>query len=609
MPNLNVSFGGQTLVRPGSYYLDNVATTFQAQPPTTPPLIFIGYAFGLKPQTPYTFVDGASLTSAMRGGPAAAFVPFLMTPSAQLFGAQLITFINVGENTQSTLTLRNAAASGVEILTSTNYGLPSNLLQAKVETGSLAGKRVTIYDGFAASSVVGDNLGVPFALAYTGAATGGVSFTIATSGLNATNFNVTSPNTGETFNILLGTGNYATVGQIVQFLNGTGFYNAIIYGDGTLPSQYLDSGQTSGTLTPSGTGGYNYSNVTAALGSVHYWVTQYASSFASGSISGSITTLTSGLAPANIPFTSFSGAASIPPTNNDYATAFNAALTIPGWAVVCDSNAAAVQSLGTQHAITASSPVAARWRRFYTGSSVGDSVNTTISNAQAQNSNRTIYTYPGIWNINPTTGLNQLYGGLYAAAAAAGMSTGNIVATPLTNKSILGTGVEALLTDTQINSLQQAGVMCIRGSTPPAAGSVAVANIPPTIVSDFTTWQIDANPENVFEQQMKCRDWLAYSLVNAMTPYVGSIADIYDEVRILNAVKSTLNSLIYVPGSNGVLNSWNPAFLNLSYSGPTQTASISASVILVGQNRFITEYVTIYPLNLQISAAQLQPAA
>ena len=143
MPNLNVNFAGQTLIRPGSYYADNVSLAYQAAPPTTPPLIFIGYGYGQKPQTAITYANGATLVAAMRGGPCATFVPFMMTPSPELFGAQLVTWINVGENTQSSLTLNNAAGSGVAVLTSANYGLPSNLLQAQVVAGALAGKRVT----------------------------------------------------------------------------------------------------------------------------------------------------------------------------------------------------------------------------------------------------------------------------------------------------------------------------------------------------------------------------------------------------------------------------------------------------------------------------------
>lgn len=601
MPMVNINFAGQTLVLPGAYYQDQLSG-FNSAIPTTPPLIYIGYGYGVKPQTPTTFVTANDLLNAIRGGPASGYVAPITNPSPQLFGAQVITYINVGENTQSTAALKDGATSGVAIATSSNYGVPSNLLQISVGTGSLAGKIVSLFDGYSGRSIEGDNLGVPFQLAYTGAATGGVTFTVATSGLNATSFAVSSPNANESFTINIGAGEYSTVEQVVEYLNGTGFYTAVPIGDTSLPAAYLDSGQTATTLPPISGSLFQYVNITAALGSVLYWFNQYASAFfATAAASASISSYTSGLAPSNIPFTSFTGATSVPPVNNDYATALNNALAIPGWAVFCDSNMAAVRALGSAHAQTASTPLYGKWRRFYTGSTVGDSVGVSITNAQALNSNRSIYVYPGIYTVDPNTGLTVLQSGLYAAAAAAGMSTGNPPSTPLTNKVLNGVGVEVQLTISQINQLQQAGVMPLKGTTVPVSGTVQFNNVPPTIISDLTTWQNDNNPENVFEQQIKCRDFLAYSMVGALQPYVGTVADINNESKILSAAQLTLNSLIYTPGSQGVLASWDPNSLLVSYNGITQTASVSASVKLTGQNRFIVITSTIFPLNFTLS--------
>lgn len=609
IPNANITFGGQTLALPGAYYLD-LLSGFAASTPTTPPLIYIGYANGMKPQVPISFLSAANLLNAIRGGAASGYVPAIANPSPALFGGQLITFINVGENTQSSLALSNAVGSGVAILTSTNYGVPSNLLQASVTAGSLAGKQLTLYDGYNGSTVVGDNLGVPFQLAYTGAASAGLSFSVTTSGLNATQFAVASPNANESFSIPLGAGQYDTTQKIVQYLNGTGFWSAVGVGDTSLPSAYLDSGQTSVSLAASGSGGYVYSNVTAALGAVLYWTNQYAqqANFATAAASGSVVSYTSGLAPANIPFKSFTGATSVPPINSDYATALNTALTIPGWSVFVDSNASAVRLLASQHVETASSPLYGKWRRYYTGSSPGDSVANAQAAAQGLNSKRTIYAYPGLYVVDPLTGLTSLKGGIYAAAAAAGISVGNPPATPLTNKQLNGLGVELALTVSQINSLQQAGVMPIIGTTPALSGQPNFNQLPPTIASDITTWQVDSNPENMFEQQIKCRDFLAYSLVAAAQPYVGTVAEINNETNILKAIKLTLNALIYSTGSNGVLASWDKKSLVIQYNGSTQTASVSANVVLVGQNRFITEQITIFPLNLSISASTPVPA-
>ena len=610
MPDVNQQFQGQTLVLPGAYYTD-LLSGFVPALPGTPPLIYIGYGYGQKPGQPVTYALGSDLLKAIRGGPASGFVNAIVTPSSSLFGAQLVTFIEAGQNTQSSLAIKNGAGSGVAVLTSTNYGTPSNLLQGSVSAGSLAGKKMTLFDGYQGTTITGDNLGVPFQLAYTGAATGGVSFTVTTSGLNATQFAVASPNANESFTINLGGGQYDTVERVVEYLNGTGFYSAVPLGDTSLPSPYLDSGQTSVSLPAVSGGVYQYVNVTAALGAIIFWVNQYAQqqNYATAAASASISSYTSGLAPANTPFISFTGATSVPPTSNDYANALTTALSIPGWSVFMDSNTAAVQALGQQHVETASTPLYGKWRRYYTGSSPGDSVATTLAAAQALNSKRCIYAYPGVWITDTNTGNSVLKGGLYAAAAAAGISTGNPASTPLTNKVLNGLGVELNLTLSQINQLQQAGVMVLTGTTPAVSGQINFNNTPPTIVSDLTTWQNDNNPENVFEQQIKCRDFLAYGMVGAAKPYVGTVADVNSDAKILAAIKTTLNGLIYTPGSQGVLDKWDPKSLILNYDGATQTAYVSASVTLVGQNRFILETVSITPLNFTLSLSNTLPAA
>ena len=589
MPSVNVPFNGQTLIIPGAYYADNVSATLAPVAVTTPPLIFLGYGYGQKPQVPATYVTPQDLLNAIRGGPASGFVPFLTNPSTQLNGAQQITFINVGENTQSALTLYSGV-TGVVNLTSANYGLPSNLLQAEVLAGTQAGKQITLYDGYSGATSTGDNLGVPFQLAYTGSASG-VSYSVIVSGGVATTFLTTSPHTGESVSIPLGSGSYSTIAAVVNYLNSTGFYSAAVLSNGNLPSTNLDA-ITSGALASGSP--YTYANVTATLGDIVYWVNNSASALATAAIASGVTSA-SGLAPSVIPFTAFSGAVSVTPTLSDYASGLNVALGIPGWAVFTGSNSSGVIALGTQHAVTASETINGSWRRFFSGSSTGDSVNAAAAQARTMNAFEATYVYPGIYAVDTTTGLNTLYSGHHAAAAIAGMATGNAVATPLTNKSLVGTGVEVALTVSQINQLQEAGVMPIW--IPSQTGV-------PTVVSDLTTWQVDSNPENVFNQQVACRQFLAYSLVNAVQPYVGTQADPLTETKVLNAVKTMLNSLLYNSGNaNGVLNAWDPATLKLVYNSAQQLAAITVSVQLIGQNRFITEYVSVLPSNFTINAA------
>lgn len=591
MPNTNVAFNGQTLVIPGAYYGDNVVAAATPTVPTTPPLIFLGYGYGQKPKTPVTYVTPQNLLSAIRGGPCSGFVQFLTNPSPQLNGAQQITYINVGSATQSSLTLQNSNASGVITLTSTNYGIPSNLLQAAVAAGGVSGSiQLTLYDGYANTQAIGNNLGIPFEVAYTGAATG-VTYGVTVSGGVATTFFTSGAASGQNVSIPLGAGSYATVGSVVEYLNGTGFYSAIVLNNGSLPSTYLDSASGVALAVPS-SGVNQYANVYAEYGDVIFWVNQYASSYATAVITSG-TTSTSG-APLNVlPLTPFSGATSTPPTTSDYASGFNVALTVPGWAVFASSNASGVIALGCQHVATASQSVNGMWRRFFSGSSTGDSVATTQAVAQSMDQINATYVYPGVYANNTGTGQNQLYDGLHAAAAVAGMATGNAVATPLTNKQLNATGVEVLLTPSQINTLQQSGVMPIW--IPQQTGV-------PTIVSDLTTWQVDSNPENVFNQQVACRYYLAYSVVNTLQPFVGSVANPLIETNILNAVKQVLNALLYNSGNaNGVLVSWNASTLQLIYTGSNQLAAVQVSVVFVGQNRFVTAYVNVLPLSITVT--------
>lgn len=581
MPNANVSFAGQTLIVPGAYYAD-IVQPVSPVPATTPPLIFLGNGYGQKPQTAVTYSTPQALLTAIRGGPCSGFVPFLYNGSNQLFGAQQVTFINVSENTQSSLTL-NSGASGMIDLKSVDYGLPSNLLQATVANGVVAGKTVTIYDGFLNVTAQATNLGVPFQLSYTGAASG-VTYSVTTSGGVATQFSTSSPNPGESVSVNLS--NYPTVSLLAQYLNGTGFYSAQVISQGDLPSNNLDSATTLALSS-------GFAGVFATLGDVIWFVNQHGQNLATaalhaGAVSSSASPLT------NISATQFAGATSVPPVLSDYASGFNVALTQPGFVAFADSNAAGVISLGVQHAFTASQPVNGKFRRFITGSSTGDSIATTTANSRGCNAKEATYVYPGFYANSTFTGQKTLYSGLYAAAAVAGMIAGNPPATPLTNKSLAGIGVEVQLTTSQIDQLQQAGVMPLYVSAQTGV---------PTIVSDFTTWQNDANPENIFNQQIGCRHYLAYSVLNALQPYVGSIADPLSEAKILNAVKSVLNGLLYNSGSaNGVLASWNPSSLILNYTGTNQVASVTVSVAFVGQNRFVTCTVDVSPLNITLAA-------
>jgi hypothetical protein len=591
MPNPNVSFQGATLIIPGAYYADNVSAVTNNTPPTTPPLIFIGQGFGPQPLTINQFASANNLFTAIRGGPAADFVQFISSPSPSLSGAQLVTFIPVGASTQSTATITDFSGNPLITLTSSLYGVPSNLLGVTltaVQNTPVTGvdtNFVVLTDGYSGQSISSPGLGPAMQFAYTGTVTGmtwsvavsaGLSVALTTSGTVAGPQNMTVP---------LGSGGYSTTQAVVSYLNSTGNFSAVVLGDGNMPSSYFVN--VTGQALPVG----SEVIINSQAGSLLYWVNTYATALATATFAGP-SGVANGGRPANFNGL-FSGATSTPPATQDYANAFNIALTTPGWTVITDSNSPAVQALGAQHAMSASELPNNTWRRYFTGNPVGTAISGAVATAISLDSISSSLVYPGIFRTDPNTGNNRLYSALYAAAAVAAMATGNIIATPLTNKALSANGVETNLTISQINTLQQAGIMALRI---PSQTNV------PTITSDLTTWQLDSNPENIFNQQVACRYWLAYSLTNAMNNYIGTIASPVTEVAVLNAVKAVLNALIYTPGSNGVISSWDSSSLVLVYTGATQTASVTVNVTLVGQNRFITVFVPIQPLNFTLTA-------
>ena len=595
MPLQGITFDGQFIGLPGAYYGDDVTAAAGNNPPTTPPMLVLGYGWGPKPQTPQAYSNAQDFAAAVRGAPVAAYIPFIQTPSPAQFGTQLITFIDVSRNTRSAAALVTSGGAAYATLTSVLYGPPSNQLTYQVASGSATGRKLILTDNYSGAQLAGDNLGVPFTVAYLGTASASVSYNcLPVSGT----FALSSPNAGESVTFAIGSGAYSTTAILAEAINGTGFFAAIGMSStgGQLPCLLLDA--TSGVLA-SGVSP-TYVNVPAGQNDLVFWVNQFASTIVTA-VSGAGAVSGYAALPNPTTPTFFSGATGVPPVNSDYASGLTVALGVPAWTVFCDSNATAVQALMAAHCEIASSPPYGMWRRGFTGSSIGDSVAFTQTSASDLDSLQMVYAYPGIYATNTNTGQNQLYSGLYVAAAAASIATGNIVALPLTNKVLNGNGVEGVnagsqLTQSQLNTLQNAGVMCI--------WQTAQQNGPPTIVNDMTTWQADDNVENTSSQQVACRYWLAYSTTNTLRKYVGTIASPITETNITNAIVRLNNALIYTGGaSNGVLASWNPSSLVLNYSGTQRLASVTEQVTLVNENAYITVFASVEPLNFQIVAS------
>jgi hypothetical protein len=466
-------------------------------------------------------------------------------------------------------------------------------MQTSVVAGSRAGVEVTLYDGYTGNSVYADNLGGPFQIAYAGSATG-VTFTVTQVAGMATVLATSGAPAGQNVTITLGGAGYSTVTEVVEYLNGTGFYAAQVlnggpsYSHGDLPSNLLDAATTI-PLPAMNASGNVMINVHATLTDLQYWMQNSDAQKLVVSPTLLVNSATTNF-PAAIPLTHFSGGTNVPPTLGNYATALNVALSVPAWVVIADQNVVGLPSLLAQHAETASSIPYRSWRRAVSGSNIGDSINSAVAMAQSLNAIQMSYCYPGIYRNNQTSGANTLYGGYYVAAAVAGIMAGNPVMTPLTFKTLTGNGTEVALTIPNIDMLQQGGVMPL--------GTMGNTNVP-QIVSDLTTWQNDSNPENVFNQQVAGRQYLGYVMVAALQPYTGTIESSFGIANQKKAAQAALNGQLVTPtSSQGVLNSWNNSSLVLTYTGSQQLTSVTFQATFVGQNRFTLITCFVQPLNL-----------
>ena len=329
------------------------------------------------------------------------------------------------------------------------------------------------------------------------------------------------------------------------------------------------------------------------MGDVVFFINTKALTVASASIFGSVVS-SPALIPALVANQFFTGATNQVPSLANYASGLNVGLTQPAWALFIDNNTPGVRALGNQHAATASTVIYRRWRRFVTGSVLGEPASTAQTNALNINEITTTYVWPGIQATSTLTGLNQTYDGNHVAAAVAGIYTGNPASLPITNKTLLGNGVEQVASLATLDLLQGNGVLVL---------NLDQNTRLPTFLSDVTTWQNDNNPANVFNQQISLRFALDYYIVNSLQPYVGGVASNFTEGQIYNATARALNQVLY-NGQNtiGLLNSWDTSTLTVSYDGTTQTATVSVAVVFVGQNRFIVVNITVNPLSIQISS-------
>lgn len=591
MAQKGIVFGGRNIVKPGSFALVNADAMVPVRVGAANTIGVIGIATGGVPRTITPVLSPIDARAALRSGILADVIDIMYDPSPDLPGAGDVHFYRLNAAIQSVLTLQDISSNNVITLTSEDYGVWTNQLRAKIESGSVSGKKITLNNVLTTVYESQDNLGNAFSIHYVGPKFASQMIITKTSDV-ATLLQLQTKANGSgdpwvtevTQDLTVSA--LATLGQLVAFLNGLGNFVTIAAGDSLMPTAYLDAvaGQDikSATFT-----------TTALIGSIVNWVNNVSMLFTAARVPGATA------APANLAFTfAQGGSEGAVPSNSDWQAALDAFAQDDVSFMFVASEDSAVHAMAIAHCDAQSDVKTRRERMTILGGSYGESVTQVLARAGAIADKRATVCYPGMLRQNVFTGLIDRLSPMYVAAAVTGMAGGSTPETPLTFKSIRCSGLETVLSQTDIETLLNFGVLPVEQV--PSQGIFR-------IVQGITTYLADNNTVWRKIAGVRIADFLSRGIRDVLDPFVGRVGDKRTVTSILNRTVSFLRQQTRGPeNQGGVLTTgtdqqgnFEPAFKNVRavYDGQ-ELVAITYEAHPVGEVAYITVTAGLTPTQI-----------
>lgn len=493
---MSVFFNGRKLITPQSASMLDDSAMFNKNSSSGNTLALIGRANGGKPLTVLTFQSANEARAVLKGDDVTIkAIEKAFSGSNQVNGPAQVKFIRVNPATQSTLTLKDGSANNVITLTSSDYGLSTNQIKVKVESGSSSGKKLTTQLGAAYYSQ--DNV-ARNALDVTYSGSGAGTITVSETQVSLSGNSVVT-------NIDLAT--YPTVQELVDRINTvSGFAANVRDGNGEKPSlKGLDAFTAADCKTSTLV-------ITANLQACVDWFNGLAEGFVDA-----VRVTGAGTVPTNIAYTYLSGGSDGTVTNTEWQSAFDLLQQEDVQKITPLSSSAAIHAMADTHVQFMSANTKYK-RRAYCGDGTGVTDSTALTNAAALNSDRTSYTHIGAYDYNQS-GTLTLYPAYVVAASLAGCAAGSDPGESLTNKSLTWRGMERKLrnpVDTDV--LIEGGVLCVEST-----------NEGIKVVKDISTWLINDNFNRVEQATGAACDFT-----------LRSVQEILDELRGKGATPRTL---------------------------------------------------------------------
>jgi hypothetical protein len=495
-----------------------------------------------------------------------AELAFTPSPGSGTNGASEVYLIPVNPSTQAEATI-----DGKLKLTSFMYGTPANQVRYKVETGTSAGKKVSIdYQG---NVEVFDNLTKSsFSVQYTGAG----SACALTINVTAATHKLTTVCTGaDGDNLDIDLNVYTTIQQLVDAIQANGKYTCTVLTN--RPKVDLSMQLDAVTAQAIKDAAYTCkSDLQACVDGV-------LSSYAKAS-----RVADAGAVPANVTvWTYLAGADNGTVTNDDWNDVLNLLSTMPMDLIVPLTSDAAIHAMVDAHAIYMSGPSGKKERRVFVGGALqgwsGEAARATaLGNIKAAikaiNSDRVMNACLGSYHYDQNNQL-KLYPAYITACMYAGIAAGGKPTLPLTRKYLRTQGLEIELRISEIEDLLQNG-----GAPPMVDLDYSNGYV---ISQQLTTWLQDDDDYRCEFSVGRGADYIAAQVRMRHGIFVGSEGIPAMDTSVINITNAVLQAAL----KEEMITSYDPKATSLRVVGKYRYVDYSAAPVLPINNIFSTYHL------------------
>lgn len=452
-------------------------------------LALIGLAEAGIPKKPTRIRSIAHAREALRGGELLYAVEKAFSPSPETSAPGAIIAVRVNPAVQAAWTFKDADGDEVLTVKSTDYGLYTNNIQVKIESGSVAGKKVTTQQG--ARFYTQDNLArEAFTIHYTGAET------TATLTVSETQVILVAGSTTTTLQL----SEFSTVQRLIERISAEADWTVELLpgAANTAALRGLDALTEVDVKTAEVT-------VTAHLQAVIDWINSAAEDLVTAErVTGA------GTPPANVAFTYLSGGTDGTSLNADWAAAFDALQAEDVQWLAPLSAEPAVWGMADSHCQFMST-VGRRERRCFVGNNRDLDPEQAAADAATINSDRTSYVYPAFYDYDGLGRLTLMPAYQMAAMIAAcfaSLTPGE----PMTNKALRIRGLEVpIAVPGDTDYLIQSGVLSVHQAI---RGGYRVTK-------SISTWLSSANYNRVEVSTGAALDYVVRSVRERLELFVG----------------------------------------------------------------------------------------